>query len=68
MTPRARIEIEECFESYDWEVLEELDGHGFCHECGNLQHGVEPDAVDYECEVCGVRNVQGLLTTVVEMI
>jgi hypothetical protein len=49
------------------EVLEEavvrrntsLDNPGFCMECGHEHDGVEPDAVDYECESCGEMAVCG---------
>ncbi len=30
-----------------------LDNPGFCRECGAEAEGVEPDAWDYKCEVCG---------------
>ena len=29
-----------------------LDNPGFCTACGNEQDGCEPDARNYECEVC----------------
>lgn len=32
---------------------------GFCLACANEQDGVEPDAEDYECEVCGEEAVMG---------
>lgn len=36
-----------------------LDNPGFCLECGEEAYGVEPDAREYECEVCGVNSVFG---------
>ncbi len=32
---------------------------GFCLECGEEAHGVEPDACEYECELCGAMRVYG---------
>jgi len=32
---------------------------GFCTACGAEAHGVEPDAHDYECEICGEWAVYG---------
>ena len=32
---------------------------GFCVECGDETHSVEPDARKYECESCGARAVYG---------
>jgi len=39
--------------------LTTLDNPGFCLECGHEQEGCEPDAREYECEVCGKRAVYG---------
>ena len=36
------------------------DDIGFCRHCGNKQSGCEPDACNYECEECGVREVFGV--------
>ncbi len=36
-----------------------LDNPGFCTACGEEVEGVEPDARNYECEVCGERKVYG---------
>lgn len=36
-----------------------LDNPGFCTACGHEQGGCEPDAREYECEVCGERAVYG---------
>lgn len=36
-----------------------LDNPGFCKACGHEHDGVEPDAVNYECEVCGKKAVCG---------
>jgi len=35
------------------------DNPGFCRSCGEEQEGCEPDARNYECEVCGKREVFG---------
>lgn len=35
------------------------DMQGFCLACGEVQDGVEPDAVRYECECCGESKVYG---------
>ena len=32
---------------------------GFCLSCGNKTTGVEPDARDYPCDVCGANKVYG---------
>ena len=31
------------------------DNPGFCIECGHEQDGCEPDARNYECELCGAQ-------------
>lgn len=36
-----------------------LDNPGFCVACGNEQEGCEPDAREYECDVCGKSTVYG---------
>jgi hypothetical protein len=36
-----------------------LDNPGFCIACGEDAVGVEPDARNYECELCGERQVFG---------
>jgi hypothetical protein len=35
------------------------DNPGFCTACGHEQEGCEPDAQNYECDVCGERQVFG---------
>lgn len=37
-----------------------LDDPGVCTACGHEQDGCEPDAREYECEVCGERAVYGV--------
>lgn len=32
---------------------------GFCMSCGEKAYGVEPDATEYECEICGEKSVYG---------
>jgi len=41
------------------EAVEADDLLGFCTECGEIAYGVEPDAREYECEVCEARAVYG---------
>lgn len=36
-----------------------LDGPGFCKNCRADAEGVEPDARNYECELCGAFEVFG---------
>lgn len=36
-----------------------LDNPGFCLACGAETDGVEPDARNYECDVCGENKVFG---------
>ncbi len=36
-----------------------MENPGFCIECGEDADGCEPDARNYECEVCGERKVFG---------
>lgn len=40
-------------------AVEDDDYRGFCRECGTDAYGVEPDARNYECEDCGMREVFG---------
>ena len=40
-------------------AVEADDCIGFCIACGNEQHGCEPDARKYKCEVCGELKVYG---------
>ncbi len=35
------------------------DNPGFCLSCGEEADGCEPDASEYECEVCGEHAVMG---------
>lgn len=36
------------------------DYQGFCLSCNETAEGIEPDAVNYECEYCGKRQVFGI--------
>ena len=36
-----------------------LDNPGFCVACGADADGCEPDARNYECEICGEEKVFG---------
>lgn len=40
-------------------ALESADHRGFCLSCGAEASGVEPDACEYECKVCGEMTVYG---------
>jgi len=43
------------------DVQEYMDQYmGWCLSCGEVQAGVEPDAENYECEVCGAQDVFGI--------
>lgn len=39
--------------------LSSLDNPGFCLACGAEVEGIEPDAEDGECEICGAEEVCG---------
>jgi len=39
--------------------LSTLENPGFCICCGVDVEGVEPDARQYECEICGAPGVYG---------
>lgn len=39
-------------------VASEQNG-GFCTACGAEADGIEPDAREYTCEVCGEKKVYG---------
>ena len=41
------------------EAVESGDNAGYCTSCGAVQGGVEPDACEYECYVCGKESVYG---------
>lgn len=43
------------------------DDPGFCLACGADADGVEPDAREYECEVCGEFAVFGIEELVMEI-
>ncbi len=45
-----------------------LSNIGFCIACGASCDGVEPDAHDYECEVCGENKVFGAEELLVMMV
>ena len=40
---------------------------GFCHHCGEAVEGVEPDARNYSCDVCGHNDVFGAEETMFMM-
>lgn len=44
-----------------------LDNPGFCIECGADAEGCEPDAREYECEVCGKPAVYGAAELLMEV-
>ena len=41
------------------QAAESDESIGFCLECGEEAHGVEPDARGYKCESCGAQAVSG---------
>ena len=45
-----------------------LANPGFCKECGHKQDGCEPDAREYECEMCGANAVFGAEELCMEMV
>jgi hypothetical protein len=45
---------EEEYLSYEEEMV------GLCQACGEERDSCEPDASEYECEVCGKRQVYGV--------
>lgn len=49
----------------DYLVMED-DLSGYCTNCKDIvNHGsVEPDARNYECEVCGKNTVQGSMSII----
>lgn len=49
------------------EAVAEDDSIGFCKACGAETSGVEPDARNYECEVCGERQVFGAEELLIEL-
>jgi hypothetical protein len=51
--PRERMFTLEQIQSAD------MDYNGFCLACGHEQGCCEPDAREYECEVCGEKQVYG---------
>lgn len=42
-------------------------GDGICHNCGNIQSGVEPDACCYPCEECKEDTVFDVEETILNM-
>lgn len=36
-----------------------LESPGFCTNCGEPAEGVEPDAREYRCDICGHSTVYG---------
>jgi hypothetical protein len=56
MHPSVTVErVQEAVES----EMTTLDNPGFCLACGADAEGVEPDARNYECQVCGSHAVYG---------
>lgn len=45
-----------------------LDNPGFCLLCGHKQDGCEPDAREYECEVCEEHQVYGSEELLMELV
>ena len=48
-------------------AMAEGSTEGICHNCGNIQDGVEPDAENYKCEDCGEDEVCGIEITLITM-
>ena len=46
-------------EEYVIEAIEMDNNIGFCLACGEENDSVEPDARNYECDVCGEDKVFG---------
>jgi hypothetical protein len=40
-------------------AIESGEYMGFCLACGAEAYGVEPDAREYECEICSAHKVYG---------
>ncbi len=49
-------------------AAERNDGTGFCTACGAEAEGCEPDAREYECEICGERKVYGAEELLISMV
>ncbi|MBN9033656.1 MAG: hypothetical protein BGO05_05230 [Rhizobiales bacterium 63-7] len=47
--------------------MSSLDNPGFCVACGADADGCEPDAREYECEVCGELAVYGAAEVLMEL-
>lgn len=45
-----------------------LGNPGFCLACGAEVEGVEPDAREYECELCGESQVYGAEELAIEFL
>jgi hypothetical protein len=54
MKTRAKVTIDQVMAA-----IEEDNSIGFCTACGAETSGVEPDACEYTCEVCGADKVYG---------
>jgi Zn finger protein HypA/HybF involved in hydrogenase expression len=48
-------------------AVEEDDHRGFCVDCGEEAHNVEPDAREYTCESCGQPAVYGAEELLIEL-
>ena len=62
--------LEELIEESSGNLLNLVDEHpnkGICYHCGELADGVEPDAAQYECEMCGKNAVHGLETALLRL-
>ena len=54
----SSITAERVTEAVERELVS-LDNPGFCLACGAEAEGVEPDAEQYACEICGEAAVYG---------
>ncbi len=50
----AVLDIDELMDAVERQN-EGLDNPGFCTSCGAEVDGCEPDAEEYDCEVCGAE-------------
>lgn len=71
MTDEALQELERLLEEHGDDILcfaEEYENCGICYQCGDVQHGVEPDAEGYNCESCGEPAVGGIELAMVNLL
>ena len=62
MRTRPSIDVEELMA-----LADAGESVGACKACGQIAHGVEPDAEGYRCEACGAFEVSGADLIVLEL-